>query len=84
MKTKMKDQDIIRLLRDKLQPKGGAPVVMLRPMSSVGIVMHVDFVQKCIDELEQMPNRIAVGDIPTNLEKLAYQLLMDSAHIDEH
>jgi hypothetical protein len=51
-------------------------------MHSVGIEMHVDFVQKCIDELEKMPNRVALGDMPTNLEKLAYQLLLDSAYID--
>ena len=78
----MKDQDIIQRLRANLQPKGTAPVVLLRPLHSVGIEMHVDFVQKCIDELERMPNRVAMGDMPTNLEKLAYQLLLDSAYID--
>lgn len=78
----MKDQDIIQRLRANLQPKGTAPIVLLRPMHSVGIEMHVDFVQKCIDELEKMPNRVALGDMPTNLEKLAYQLLLDSAYID--
>ena len=78
----MKDQDIIQRLRANLQPKGTAPIVLLRPMHSVGIEMHVDFVQKCIDELEKMPIRVAMGDMPTNLEKLAYQLLLDSAYID--
>jgi hypothetical protein len=78
----MKDQDIIQRLRANLQPKGTAPIVLLHPIHSVGIEMHVDFVQKCIDELEQMPNRVALGDHPTNLEKLAYQLLLDSAYID--
>ncbi len=74
--------DIIQHLRANLQPKGTAPVVLLRPMHSVGIEMHVDFVQKCIDELEQIPARAALGDMPSNLEKLAYQLLLDSAYID--
>lgn len=78
----MKDQDIIQRLRANLQPKGTAPIVLLRPIHSSGIEMHVDFVQKCIDELERMPNRVAMGDMPTNLEKLAYQLLLDSAYID--
>lgn len=73
--------DIIQTLRERLQPKGAAPFVLLRPMHSVGIEMHAHFVQKCIDELEQMPNRVALGDTPSNLEKLAYQLLMDSAYI---
>jgi hypothetical protein len=41
-----------------------------------------EFVTKCLDELERMPLRAAVGDGPTNLEKLAYQLLLDSAYID--
>jgi hypothetical protein len=78
----MKDQDIIRRLRANLQPKGTAPIVLLRPMDSVGIEMHVDFVTKCIDELEQIIVRAHLGDQPSNLEKLAYQLLLDSAYID--
>lgn len=81
----MLDQDIIRRMRETLQPKGTAPIVLLCPIHSVGIEMHVDFVQKCIDELEQIPIRVALGDMPTNLEKLAFQLLLDSAYIDlEH
>lgn len=78
----MNDSDIIRRMRANLQPKGTAPIVLLRPLHSSGIEMHVDFVQKCIDELERIPNRVALGDMPTNLEKLAYQLLLDSAYID--
>lgn len=78
----MEYQEIIQRLRDNLQPKGTAPVVLLRPIHSSGIEMHVDFVQACIDELEQMRYRIVMGDGPTNLEKLAYQLLLDSAYID--
>ena len=78
----MNDSDIIRRMRANLQPKGTAPIVLLRPLHSPGIEMHVDFVQKCIDELERIPGRVALGDMPTNLEKLAYQLLLDSAYID--
>jgi len=48
----------------------------------VGIEMRVDFVQKCIDELERIPTRVALGDTPSNLEKLAYQLLIDSAYLE--
>lgn len=78
----MKDQDIIHRLRANLQPKGTAPIVLLRPLHSAGIEMHVDFVNKCIDEIEKIPMRAALGDVPSNLEKLAYQLLLDSAYID--
>ena len=78
----MNDNEIIQRLRANLQPKGTAPIVLLRPLHSSGIEMHVDFVQKCINELERIPNRVALGDMPTNLEKLAYQLLLDSAYID--
>ena len=74
--------NIIERLRNELRPKGTAPVVLLKPMHSVGIEMHVDFVQKCIDELEHMPLRAELGQPPTNLEKLAYELLKDSAYID--
>lgn len=73
--------DIIQRLRNELQPKGTAPIVILRPLG-IGIEMHADFVTKCIDELEKMPIRAAMGDGPSNLEKLAYQLLLDSAYID--
>ena len=74
--------DIIERLRARLVPQGTAPVVLLRPMHSSGIEMHADFVTKCIDELERMPIRAALGEMPSNLEKLAYQLLLDSAYID--
>jgi hypothetical protein len=73
--------NIIERMRGELQPKGTAPIVILRPLG-IGIEMHADFVTKCIDELERMPMRAALGDMPTNLEKLAYQLLLDSAYID--
>jgi hypothetical protein len=73
--------NIIERMREELQPKGTAPIVILRPMG-IGIEMHADFVTKCIDELERIPMRAAVGEVPSNLEKLAYQLLLDSAYID--
>jgi hypothetical protein len=75
------DLNIIERMRNELRPKGTAPIVILRPLG-IGIEMHADFVTKCIDELERMEIRVAMGDMPTNLEKLAYQLLLDSAYID--
>lgn len=74
--------DMIQRLRNKLQPKGTAPVVFLQALGPAGMEMHVDFVRACIDELEKMPLRAELGHGPSNLEKLAYQLLLDSAYIN--
>jgi hypothetical protein len=41
-----------------------------------------EFINECIDELEKMPARAALGESPTKLEQLAYQLLCDSAYIE--
>lgn len=75
------DMTIIEQLRNSLQPKGTAPIVILRPMG-IGIELHVDFVTKCIDELERMPMLAVLGEEPSNLERLAYMLLCDSAYIE--
>lgn len=75
------DMTIIEQLRNSLQPRGTDPIVILRTMS-VGIVLHADFVTKCIDELERMPMRAMLGEEPSNLERLAYMLLCDSAYIE--
>ena len=76
-----KNMTIIEQLRNSLRPKGTAPIVILRPMG-VGIELHADFVTKCIDELERMPLLAILGEEPSNLERLAYMLLCDSAYID--
>ena len=77
---RIQDMTLIERLRNNLQPRGTAPVVNLR-LNGVAM-FNKEFVDKCLDELERMPMRAAVGDGPTNLEKLAYQLLLDSAYID--
>lgn len=74
------EMTVIERLRNNLQPLGTAPVVQLR-VAGYGMV-NSDFINKCIDELERMPIRALVGDMPNNLEKLAYMLLCDSAYID--
>lgn len=76
----MVNYDIIQRMRDNLQPRGTAPVVQLH-LAGYGM-FHKEFVDKCIDELERMHIRVALGDMPSNLEKLAYELLKDSAYID--
>jgi hypothetical protein len=77
---RIQDMTLIERLRNALQPRGTAPVVSLR-LNGVAM-FNKEFVDLCLDELEKMPMRAAVGDGPTNLEKLAYQLLLDSAYID--
>lgn len=56
-----------------VRSKGGtAPLVSL----SIGYQhFHEDFIEKCLDELDRIPIRVEVGDTPSNLEKLAYELL---------
>lgn len=76
----MSKPSVVERMRNNLQPRGTAPVVQLR-LSGYGM-FDSEFVAKCIDELERIPARALVGDMPTNLEKLAYQLLLDSAFID--
>ena len=72
--------NVIGRMRDHLQPKGTAPIVQLQ-LAGHGM-FNSDFITKCINELERMDIRAVMGEGPTNLEKLAYQLLKDSAYID--
>ena len=71
--------NIIERMRANIVPTGTLPVVGLHIRDRF---YHKEFIDKCIDELERMPIRVACGDLPTNLEKLAFELLMDSAYID--
>jgi hypothetical protein len=77
---RIRDMTLIERLRHSLVPRGTAPVVQLR-ISGAGM-FDKEFVDKCLDELERMPVRAMVGDHPTHLEQLAYQVLLDSAYID--
>lgn len=71
---------IVERMRKELQPLGTAPVVQLF-LADDGMT-NSDFVARCIDELDNMHIRALLGERPTNLEKLAYKLLLDSAHIN--
>lgn len=71
---------ITERMRHYLQPKGTAPIVQLH-LAEYGMFNH-DFISGCIDELEKMPMRATIGEPPTKLEQLAYQLLCDSAYIE--
>lgn len=69
----------IARLRETLVPGGTLPVVHIQMNDPF---VDYSFIQSCIDELEKIPARAAVGDKPSNLEKLAYALLCDSAFIE--
>lgn len=75
------EMSITERMRNNLQPQGTAPIVGLKTQGA-GIWVNHEFVTKCIDELEKLPARVALGDAPSNLEKLAYMLLCDSAYIE--
>ena len=68
----------IQTLRAVLQPLGTADIVELQMFNRF---FHKKFVDECIDELEKLPTRAALGEPPTALERLAYALLCDSAYI---
>lgn len=74
------EMTITERMRNALQPQGTSPIVRLHCGNSDMYVNH-DFVTKCIDELDKMQARALLGDAPSNLEKLAYMLLCDSAYI---
>jgi|GEM_PF-6658858 len=65
-------------MRQTLKPRGSANMTRLHMDNNF---VNYDFVLKCIDELEKMPFKVALGDRPSNLERLACMLLMDSAYI---
>jgi hypothetical protein len=71
---------ITERMRHYMKPKGSAPIVQLH-LAEHGMFNH-DFISACIDELEKMTVRAALGEPPTKLEQLAYQLLCDSAYIE--
>lgn len=75
------EMTITERMRNNLRPQGTEPIVGLRTRGA-GIWLDHEFVTKCIDELDKMQARAIVGDEPTNLEKLAYMLLCDSAYIE--
>ncbi len=56
-----------------VQRKGGtAPLIMLELGRQH---FHKDFIEKVLADIDKIPMRVAVGDMPTDLEKFAYELL---------
>lgn len=72
------EMSITELMRERLHPLGTANISRLQMDNAY---VNYDFVLACIEELDRMPLYAALGEKPSNLEKLAYMLLCDSAYI---
>lgn len=77
----MNVEELIRTLRNNLQPSGTAQVVQLH-INSYGM-FDVNAVQKAVDRLEYlMTIGVALGEKATPLEALGIRLLLDSIYYD--
>lgn len=77
----MSDRNIIKELREALVPKGTRDVIVLNLGTCP--VYNGEFIRKCIDELELKAKIVACGmDEFTPLERLAFEVLTQSANID--
>jgi len=76
----METMSVTQRMRNILVPQGTMPVVKLQ-LSNYGYVNH-DMVLKCLDEIDRLPLKQVLGENPSELERLAIMLLMDSAHIE--
>jgi hypothetical protein len=72
--------DVIKMLRESLHPAGTRPLIRLK-IGGVGM-FDADFVTSCIDDLESKSQQAAAGLYDfTPLDRLALQVLTDSAHL---
>jgi hypothetical protein len=75
------NKEVISQLRERLQPRGTAPLVRLE-LKGAAFFQH-DFVKECVSTLSTRLALARAGlDEPLNpLETLAVHVLLDSAHI---
>jgi hypothetical protein len=76
----MEEISLTKIMRCKLVPQGTLPAVKLH-LNNYGYVNH-DFILRCLDEIDKLPMKQALGEPPSELERLAIMLLMDSAYIE--
>ena len=73
---------MIEAMRANLKPQGTKPVVRLF-ISGAGF-FNTDFVTQCIDEIENKTAQVSAGlHTFTPLERLAIEVLANSANIEE-
>jgi len=72
---------IIERMRANIKPRCGASSPLVYMHLNEGTFYDPAFIDKCIAELEGMEERAELGQPPSCLEQLAYDLLKDSAFI---
>ena len=76
--------DATEYLKRCLQPGGTADIVPIGWHCSTSRSAFYDraFVHSCVDEIDKVTVRAMLGETPTPLERLAIELLMESAHFE--
>lgn len=72
--------DVINELKSALVPQGTLPVVRLFLNSSS--YFNKPYIDECIQDLEKAIFNISLGEPLTALQKLAINVLLDSAYIE--
>jgi len=72
---------IIERMRANIKPLCGASSPLVRIQLNENTFCDPAFINKCIAELEGMEVRSELGQPPSCLEQLAYEVLRDSAFI---
>ena len=76
----MENESATQRMREVLAPRGSLKSVRLH-LNNYGYV-DPDFVRRCLDEVDMLSMKQMLGENPSNLEKLAVMLLIDSAYIE--
>lgn len=74
------DKELLQQMRDVLVPKGTADLVRI---SGKEMYFSSSFIASCINELSRIRLTAMLGEEPSPLQKLAYELLKDSALVKE-
>lgn len=72
---------IIERMRANIKPLCGASSPLVRIQLNENTFYDFAFINSCISELENMEGRAELGQSPSCLEQLAYEVLKDSAFI---
>ena len=72
---------IIERMRENIKPQCGASSPLVYIQLNEGTFYDPAFIDKCIAELEGVGVRAELGQPPSCLEQLAYEVLKDSAFI---
>lgn len=84
MTTKLTVEEMLETMRQNLRPRGDGDSVLIRITSPYQMFEFPhSFIQECVDDFEALVMTSVTGFAePSNLEKLAIQLLLSSAYLD--